>query len=91
MPRTFTTICSTANVHRKTKRDLGKPRSPKKAKPQTLPLGRIDGAVRSGSASPIDELSTRRGRRRRDVLVPDRIIAKRVKPALDIIQLECPR
>lgn len=51
-------------------------------------LGRIDGAVRSGSASPIDELSTRRGRRKRgEFLVPDRIIEKR-EELLDVFQLE---
>lgn len=51
-------------------------------------LGRIDGAARSGSASPIDELSTRRGRRKRgEFLVPDRIIEERGK-CFDVFQLE---
>lgn len=63
-----------------------KARSPKKAK--VMLLGRIDGAVRSGSASPIDELSTRRGRRKcGEFLVPNRIIEKR-EESLEVFQLQ---
>lgn len=71
MPRTFTIVFRNPNNTRNA-------RSPKKAKQKTILLGRIDGAVRSGSASPIDELSTRRGRRKRgESLVPDRFIVKK--------------